>query len=333
MTGVEPLAAGVVGVGSMGKHHARVYNEIPGVELFGVTDADETAGKAVAAEYSTRFESIETIVESVDLVSVAVPTRYHYEVASKAIEAGVSVLIEKPFVQDPQKGRELIARTEENNVILQVGHVERYNPVIDVLQDVLADVTPVAASARRLGPPVSRDVRDDVVMDLMIHDIDIVCALFGDDVAGVTAIGACDGDYTDAQIEFEGGTLCSLTASRITQERIRDLSVTARECHVNVDFMDQSVHIYRHSDPSYHTENGDVRYSQQSIIERPSVNSDEPLKRELRSFVDCVRNGKTPRATGADGLHAMLIADEISDIAASRNLALEEVSVSDGRTI
>ncbi len=329
----EQLAAGVVGVGSMGRHHARVYNEIQGVELVGIADADEEAAAQVASTYGTSVYDLERLLGMVDLVSIAVPTRYHYEVASTAIDAGVSVLVEKPFVTDPEKGRELIDRAEAAGLTLQVGHIERFNPVVDVLEDVLANVEPIAASARRLGPPVSRDVKDDVVMDLMIHDIDIACSLFGGEVAGVTAIGACDGDYTDAQIEFDGGTLCSLTASRVTQERIRDLSVTARECHVNVDFMDQSVRIYRHSDPSYHTEDGDVRYSQESIIERPAVDSDEPLKRELRSFVDCVRDGSTPRTTGSDGLYAMLLADEISSIADSRTLALEEVSVGDRSTI
>ncbi|MDS0281790.1 Gfo/Idh/MocA family oxidoreductase [Haloarcula onubensis] len=329
----EPLSAGVVGVGSMGRHHARVYNEIQGVELAGIADADEETAAEVASTYGSAVYDLETLLDMVDLVSIAVPTRFHYDVASQAIEAGVSVLVEKPFVADAESGRDLIERAEDAGVTLQVGHIERFNPVVDVLEDVLANVEPIAASARRLGPPVSRDVKDDVVMDLMIHDIDIACSLFGDEVAGVTAIGACDGDYTDAQIEFDGGTLCSLTASRVTQERIRDLSVTARECHVNVDFMDQSVRIYRHSDPSYHTENGDVRYSQESIIERPAVDSDEPLKRELRSFVDCVRSGATPRTTGNDGLHAMLLADEISEIADSRTLALEEVSVGDRSTI
>jgi len=331
MTGA--LAAGVIGVGSMGSHHARVYNELQGVTLDGIADEDTDVARQVARSYGTDVYDLETLLARVDLVSVAVPTRYHYEVASRAIDAGVAVLVEKPFVDDPAKGRELIQQADRAGVTLQVGHIERFNPVVDVLRDVLASVDPIAASARRLGPPVTRDVEDDVVMDLMIHDIDIACSLFGDEVSGVTAVGACDGDYTDAQIEFDGGTLCSLTASRVTQERIRDLSVTARECHVNVDFMDQSVRIYRHSDPSYHTEDGDVHYSQESIIERPAVDSDEPLKRELRSFVDCVRNGSTPRTTGADGLHAMLLADEISDIANSRTLALEEVSVSDRSTI
>ncbi|WP_254270990.1 Gfo/Idh/MocA family protein [Haloarcula marina] len=329
----ETLAAGVVGVGSMGRHHARVYNEIPGVELAGVADADEVAAAEVAAEYSTGFADIGELLEVVDLVSIAVPTRFHYDVAMQAIEAGVSVLIEKPFVRDPEDGRELIDRAREVGVQLQVGHIERFNPVVDVLDEVLADLEPIAASARRLGPPVSRDVEDDVVMDLMIHDIDVICSLLDDDVAGVTAIGASDGDYADAQIEFAGGTVCSLTASRITQERIRDLSVTTRECHIAVDFMDQSMRIYRHSDPSYQTNNGDVRYTQESIIERPSIESDEPLKRELRSFVDCVRTGSTPRITGEDGLRALAIAREISDIAYSRDLAVEGVSIADGSTV
>jgi len=328
----DTLAAGVIGVGSMGAHHARVYNEIPGVELIGVSDADEATAAGVAEEYETDALSQSELLAAADLVSVAVPTRFHYDVATAAIDAGVSILIEKPFVRGAANGRELIERAADAGVQLQVGHIERFNPVVDVLNDVLADVEPIAASARRLGPPISRDVEDDVVMDLMIHDIDVVCSLF-EEVAGVTAIGACDGDYTDAQIEFADGTVCSLTASRVTQERIRDLSVTARECHIDVDFMDQSVRIYRHSDPSYHTEDGDVRYSQESIIERPAVESSEPLKRELQSFADSVREGTTPRITGADGLRAMSIASEISEIASSRRLGLEEVSVSDGSTI
>ncbi|QIO22816.1 Gfo/Idh/MocA family protein [Haloarcula sp. JP-L23] len=332
MNSTEPLAAGVVGVGSMGTHHARVYNEIPGVDLVGVADADPVSAAETAAEYGTSVADPSDLLQAVDLVSVAVPTRFHYDVAMEAIEAGVSVLIEKPFVRDLQNGQELIDRAAEVGVKLQVGHIERFNPVVDVLQDVLADVEPIAASARRLGPPVSRDVNDDVVMDLMIHDIDVVCSLFDDEVVGVTAVGACDGDYADAQMEFAGGTVCSLTASRITQERIRDLSVTTRECHVAVDFMDQSMRIYRHSDPSYHTENGDVRYTQESIIERPAVESDEPLKRELRSFVECVSDGTTPRITGEDGLRALSIARDISNVASSRNLGLEEVSISDCST-
>ncbi|GGN88337.1 MULTISPECIES: Gfo/Idh/MocA family protein [Haloarcula] len=332
MNSTEPLAAGVVGVGSMGTHHARVYNEIPGVDLVGVADADPVSAAETAAEYGTSVADPSDLLQVVDLVSVAVPTRFHYDVAMEAIEAGVSVLIEKPFVRDLQNGQELIDRAAEVGVTLQVGHIERFNPVVDVLQDVLADVEPIAASARRLGPPVSRDVNDDVVMDLMIHDIDVVCSLFDDEVVGVTAVGACDGDYADAQMEFAGGTVCSLTASRITQERIRDLSVTTRECHVAVDFMDQSMRIYRHSDPSYHTENGDVRYTQESIIERPAVESDEPLKRELRSFVECVSDGTTPRITGEDGLRALSIARDISDVASSRSLGLEEVSISDCST-
>ncbi|MBX0323175.1 Gfo/Idh/MocA family oxidoreductase [Halomicroarcula sp. F13] len=332
MNSTEPLAAGVVGVGSMGTHHARVYNEIPGVDLVGVADADPVSAAETAAEYGTSVADPSDLLEVVDLVSVAVPTRFHYDVAMEAIEAGVSVLIEKPFVRDPVKGQELIDRAAEMGVQLQVGHIERFNPVVDVLQDVLADLDPIAASARRLGPPVSRDVDDDVVMDLMIHDIDVVCSLFDDEVDGVTAVGACDGDYADAQMKFAGGTVCSLTASRITQERIRDLSVTTRECHVAVDFMDQSMRIYRHTDPSYHTENGDVRYTQESIIERPAVESDEPLKRELRSFVECVTAGSTPRVTGEEGLRALSIARDISDLATSRDLGLAEVSVSDGST-
>jgi len=329
----ETLDAGVIGVGTMGSHHVRVYNELPDVSLVGLTDADASAAAETAEAYGTQVYDVDELLRRVDLVSIAVPTRFHYEMASRAIAAGVAVLIEKPLVRDPQRGRDLIAAADNEGVPLQVGHIERFNPVVDVLEDVIEDLDVIAASARRLGPPVNRDVEDDVVVDLMIHDIDVVLSLLDAPVAGVTAVGACDGDYADAQVELEDGTVCSLTASRVTQERIRDLSVTARNCHIDVDFMNQAVRIYRHSDPSYHTDDGDVRYSQESIIERPAVESDEPLKRELRSFVDAVRTGSDPAIPGPEGLRALRIAQEISDIASSRTLSLREVNVGDVGTI
>lgn len=324
-----PLAAGVVGVGSMGVHHARVYGELPEVTLAGVVDEDETAAEAAAARFDTIPTDLDSLLDEVDVVSVAVPTRFHFDVATEAIDRGVDVLIEKPFVRDPEEGQELIDRAADAGVTLQVGHVERFNPAVDVLQDVLAERDIVALAARRLGPPVDRDLRDDVVLDLMIHDVDIASYLVDADVAGVSAVGAENGDYVDAQLEFEDGTVCSLTASRVTQDRIRDLGVTARDCHVAVDYVDRSIEVHRHSDPRYRVDDGDLAYSHESVIERPAVDGDEPLKRELRSFVEAAHDGTDPRVTGEDGLRAVTIAREISDVASSRDLARREVKTSE----
>ncbi len=325
-TMTERVRAGVVGVGSMGRHHARVYSELPSVELVGVTDVDPDSARSVAAEFDTRAVDREDLLARADAVSVAVPTRFHEEVAREAIEAGTHVLVEKPFVDDPEVGRSLLAEARERDLAVQVGHIERYNPAILALQDVIVEVDPIAFAARRQGPPVDRDSVDSVVFDLMIHDIDVVCSLAGEPVSDVSAAGAADGDHVVAQLEFESGHVASLTASRVTQQRIRDLAVTAEDCHVDVDYMDQSVQIHRHSLPEYVATDGDVRYRHESVIERPTVETGEPLKNELSSFAEAVQDGSEPRTTGEDGIRAVEIAAWIeSEVEASAETVPPEV--------
>ncbi|WP_459192004.1 Gfo/Idh/MocA family protein [Halosimplex sp. J119] len=304
----DRVRAGVVGVGSMGRHHARVYSELPSVELVGVADANPETAREVASEFDTQALDRGELLSRTDAVSVAVPTRFHEAVARAAIEAETNVLVEKPFVHDPEVGRELLVEAREQDLIVQVGHIERYNPAILALQDVMVEVDPIAFSARRQGPPVDRDTVDSVVFDLMIHDIDIVCSLTDEPVVDVSAAGAAAGDHVVAQLEFADGIVASLTASRVTQRRIRDLGVTADDCHVDVDYMDQSVEIHRHSLPEYVASDGDVRYRHESVIERPTVENGEPLKIELSSFAESVADGSEPRTTGEDGIRAAEIA-------------------------
>lgn len=333
MTDTELLRAGVVGVGSMGSHHARVYNELPNVELVGVADEDAERAESTANTYGTEAVPTDELLENVDVTSISVPTRYHHDVATSAMEQDVSVLVEKPFVDDEEQGKELIRMARDRDLTLQVGHIERFNPVVDVLADILPDLDVIAVAARRLGPPVDRDGNDDIVKDLMIHDIDLVLSLVERDLEAVSAMSARSKDHVAAQLQFSGDVVGSLTASRVTQEKIRDLSITARDCRVHVDYMDQSVEIHRHSSPEYETDNGDVRFRHESVVERPSVDSGEPLKRELRSFVDAVREGHDPKVTGADGLRALAVADQISDVATSRVHGRAEVNPSEVTTV
>ncbi len=329
----EQLTAGVVGVGAMGSHHARVYNELTDVELVGVADADEETATEVASKYGTESLEPDALFDRADVASIAVPTRYHHPVASSALEKGTSVLVEKPFVRDLDEGRDLIRQAREAGEVLQVGHIERFNPVVDVLSDLMADLDVIAVSARRLGPPVDRDGNDDIVMDLMIHDIDVVTSLIDRDLQSVAAMSARDEDHVTAQMQFSGDVVGTLTASRVTQEKIRDLAITARDCRVHVDYMDQSVEIHRHSDPEYRTDDGDVRFHNESIIERPSVDSGEPLKRELHSFTSAARNGDEPAVTGEDGLRAVSIADEIGTVAEEQSRSHTEVNPSEYGTV
>jgi len=308
-----PLTAGVIGVGSMGRHHARIYTELPSVSLGGVYDANPEVSGSVATEYGTQTYEIENLLESVDLVSVAVPTEYHYAVVKRCLEADTHVLVEKPFVKEIARGEELDRLATEKGLVLQVGHIERFNPATRVLADIIPDLDVVAIDIERLGPPVDRGGNDSVIMDLMIHDIDIVLSLLQEELSGITALAH---SRQHATVQFRlGDAVTSLTASRLTQQKVRRLSVTARSCRVNVDFIDQSIEIHRHSLPKYIEADGDVRYRHETIVEQPMVENGEPLKGELASFVDAVENGTEPLVTAADAIRALEVATRIESIA------------------
>lgn len=312
----EPqLPVGVIGVGDMGQHHARVYTETPGVDLVGVVDEDTERARSVATEYSTRELDRSTLFDRVEAVSIAVPTRAHASIAREAIDAGVGLLIEKPFVREPAVGRDLIERARERDVVLQVGHIERFNPAIRTLTDVLADLDVIAIDARRLGPPIDRDVDRSVAFDLMIHDIDILLSLLGTDPQSISAVGCRDNRHVTTTLQFGDGVVGTLTASRLTQQKVRECWITTSECLVVVDYIEQTVRIHRHSLPEYVESAGGVRYRHESITERPTVENGEPLKHELSSFTKAVKNGTEPVVTGVDGLRALELVRQIDTLA------------------
>lgn len=305
------ITAGVVGVGSMGRHHARVYRELPETTLVGVADANEGTAREAAETYETEAMSADDLLDTVDAVSIAVPTSYHYELARDAIERGVHVLIEKPFVETPESGRRLIDRARERDVTLQIGHIERFNPAIRALADIVPDLDVIAVDARRLGPPVDRELGTSTVLDLMIHDLDILLALLEGDPTVTSASSTADEQYVTAAVTDDDGVLGTVTASRVTQRKVRELSITAETCHVNVDYISQSVQIHRHSIPEYIEMNGDIRYRHENIVEHPTVDNGEPLKKELSAFAEAITEGSEPVVTGEDGLRALELAREI----------------------
>lgn len=304
---------GVVGVGAMGKNHARVYSELPGAALVGIADADVDRAEAVAGDFGTAPYAVDELIDRADAVSVAVPTEYHADVAGACIDAGTHVLVEKPFVDSPEAGRELVERAEAAGVTVQVGHIERFNPAVTELSRIVEDISPIAIDARRLGPPTDdeRSLDDDVVHDLMIHDLDVVRSLVGGEVADINALCTDDGQHANAQLRFDDGTVATLTASRVTQKKVRDLTITAEQCYVELDYLMQDLEIHRQSRPEYMKVEGNVRYQHEGITERPMIQSGEPLRYELESFVDAVANGTPPRVTGADGIRAVELADAV----------------------
>jgi len=306
----ELLQAGVIGVGSMGRHHARIYSALPNVSLVGVHDANEKQAMAVATEYGTTPRTQAELLRRADVVSIAVPTPYHYETVRDALSTDTHVLVEKPYVEQTERGRELATLAEENDLRLQVGHIERFNPATRVLTEIVPDLDIVAVDIQRLGPPVDRDGNDSVVMDLMVHDIDILLSIMDADIESIAAT-ARDERHANVQFEFEDSSVGSLTASRLTQQKVRQLSVTATSCRVNVDFIDQSVEIHRRSFPEYVESDGDIRYRHESVVERPMVESGEPLKAEIGSFLDAVREGAEPIVTASDAIRVLSVAEQI----------------------
>ena len=220
-----PVRVGVVGVGSMGRKHARVYRELADTELVGVADMDSEAAERVARKYETVAYDTDDLLGVADAVSIAVPTTAHAPVLQQCIDAGVHALVEKPFVDDLATGRELAAQAEEAGLTVQVGHVERFNPAVRTLMRVLPTLDVLAVDARRLGPPTNRELDGTVVSDLMIHDIDVVNAAVDARPGTLGATGAAGGNYATVQCVYEDDTVATFTASRVTRRKVRRLEI------------------------------------------------------------------------------------------------------------
>jgi predicted dehydrogenase len=304
--------AGVIGVGSMGRHHARVYRELPEVDLVGVYDVDHERAREVAEDHGTKPLSLDGLVETADVVSIVVPTEYHRDMADRAIEAGTDILVEKPLAPTAEEGGAIVDAAGEAGITLQVGHIERFNPAVRAVTEFLDELDVIAIEAQRQGPPVDREV-GGVVTDLMVHDIDVACSLLDGEVVDVEAHGTStdDGNYVTAVLTFEDGEVVTLTSSRVTAKKVRELAVTAEDCRVDIDYTSQDVTITRRTDPEYVAADDGLRFRSETLVERPTVNNGEPLKKELDAFVEAARDGTDPVVTGEDGLRTVELADRI----------------------
>jgi predicted dehydrogenase len=304
----------------MGTNHARVYAMLRGADLVGVADPDRSARERVAATYGVAsFASHEQLLGSVDAVSIAVPTREHVPIALACLAAGAHVLVEKPIAPDIASAERLVGAAQEAGRVLQVGHVERFNPAVTQAADAIAAERLLAIAARRLSPPTPH-VPEDVVLDLLIHDIDIAMHLAASEVRTVHAMGRADGrgelQLVMAQLAFRNGVLAGLTASKVTQERVRELDLTTDRSHVAVNYRTRDVLVYRKGQVSVLDQADRSRYRQEAVIERPSVVSAEPLYLELEHFLACVR-GAAPRVRPAEAVASLAVALRVRELAAA----------------
>lgn len=298
---------GVIGVGHLGQHHARVYTELLDARLVGVADVDEVRGHFVGENLGVPcYASMEDLIERQrpDALSIVVPTSLHYNIAKRALEQNIHVLIEKPVTTRPSEAEELLNIAAQKNLVLQVGHIERFNGAIRYITQTVRD--PLFLESKRIGPLSTRINDVGVVLDLMIHDIDIVLSLVPSEISRITATGCRVlteyEDIASAQITFENGAMAHILVSRVAEKRQRQLDVMERERHISVNYETQDVQVNRCvRDNKGITE----------IIERPVFPKSEPLKLELAHFVSCVREKRQPLVGIRDGKRALEVAIEV----------------------
>jgi predicted dehydrogenase len=299
------LRVGVAGVGYLGRFHARIYASMPDVELVGVADVNEKAAKEIAELHGCRaYTDARDLLGNVDAVSIVVPTVYHGQVAKPFLEHGVHMLMEKPIAPTYEESSELVKLAERAGVIFQVGHLERFNAGIMALAD--RALNPRFIEVHRLGPFVERATDVDVVTDLMIHDIDIVLSLVGSNIRSIAATGIPvlteHVDIANARIEFENGAVANVTASRVSNKKLRRIRVFGKEHYYGLDYIDQKLEMVRaEPDP-------DSGKWPRITTERLDIQPRPPLDTELEFFVRSVRTGTPPLVNGRVGLEALRVA-------------------------
>jgi predicted dehydrogenase len=309
------IRVGVIGVGSLGQHHARVYASLPGCELVGVVDADPARAAEIARKNRCKaFTSPKDLLGKVDAVSVAVPTAQHFEVGMAFLLAGVHCLIEKPISTELKEADALIAAGRVSKAILQVGHIERFNPAILALKEHRSE--PLFIEAHRLGPYSPRNTDIDVVLELMIHDLDIVLAFVGRKVERVDAVGlpvlSHTEDIANVRLAFEGGCVANLTASRVTTDKQRKIRIFTRDAYLSVDYLAKQVRIHRLKEGADPSQAGSlIGLARMVATETLKIRDEEQLKLELESFVEAIRTGSPPVVSGEDGRDAVALGLEI----------------------
>ncbi len=330
---MKTISVGVVGTGHLGSLHTKMYATMDFVELKGVYDVDATKAEQVAAQFGTKaYESLERLVEDVEALSIATTTKAHFDVARKAIEQGVHVLVEKPITETIGQARTLVETAEQKRVKLQVGHIERFNSAILALDQY--HPKPMFIESHRLAQFNPRGSDVAVVLDLMIHDIDLILSLVDSPVKRIDANGVAvvsdSVDIANARLQFENGCFANVTASRISQNKMRKMRLFQHDAYISVDFLQGSAEVFRlvdegdpHLKPTLMLGQIEQGTKKRLIIyEQPEIKEVNALQYELQLFVDSVRNGTEPPVTGHDGLQALEVAQEILQIIESQHLKI-----------
>ncbi len=316
---MDKIRVGVVGVGKLGRFHAQKYTANPDAELVGVYDASDETAEAVANEVGTRpYASLDELLREVDCVSVAVPTTLHHETGLLILNQGKHMLMEKPIAATSKEAGDLVDLAEEKDLVLQVGHIERFNPAVTALRDI--KMNPKFVEAHRLAPYSPRGADVSVVHDLMIHDIDVLLYMMGSDVVSVDASGVpvitSNTDIANARITFSGKRVANLTASRISLKRMRKFRIFQEDAYIAVNFEKKRAEIYRRVEPgtpkSIPVPGAPEAGFNVLVKKTRAKKNDDALARETSSFIDAVRDGSQPEVGGKAGTLALELAEEIT---------------------
>ncbi len=307
---LDTLRAAVIGVGYLGRFHAQKYAGLEGVDLVAVVDADRDRAEEVAAEVgTTAYTDFRQILDQVDLVSIVVPTQFHHSVAKACMEANCHILLEKPITQTVAEADELIELARERQLVFQVGHLERFNPAVMALEGVLNK--PQFIESQRLASFKPRGTDVNVVLDLMIHDIDIILSMVRSPIKLVNSVGvpvlSDEVDIANARLQFENGCVANVTASRVSREGVRKIRIFQADAYISIDYQARQIAIYR-KQPGLSMIPGLPNIS----VEQKSFEQGDALMAEVRSFVTAVKEGSAPVVSGEDGKRALELALQIN---------------------
>lgn len=310
----KKIRYGVIGAGHMGRYHINVLKGLPAVDFVGVFDVDPQAVQAAAEHFAVEpFAAQQQLLDSCDAVTVAVPTGDHFAVAAAALQSGVNVLVEKPLAATVEQAVELVEQAAAAKLILQVGHVERFNGAIQQIKHILD--RPRLVEARRLSPFNPRITDVGVVLDLMIHDIDIVLQLISSPLVSVHASGSPHitgfEDVAAAQLGFADGCLAVITASRVTDHKIRTLSISQPDGYIFLDYDTQDIRIHRSVNADYLLQQSQIRYSVASTMERVFIHHVNPLQQEIAHFLACIDGREEPIVDNRDDVRTLQVAHSI----------------------
>ena len=298
---MDQVRVGIIGVGYLGTQHARILSYLEEAELKGVADIDFKKAVEIGNRHGVAYyQNYEEMMGEIDAAIVATPTSEHHPISLNLLRNGKSVLVEKPITETVEQGEELVGEAKSSGLVLQVGHLERFNPAVEAVETMIRE--PRFIEVQRLGSFSARSLDIDVVLDLMIHDLDIVMALIKDEVSIIRASGihvlSDKIDIANARLEFKGGCVATLTASRVHQGKVRKLRIFEPTVYYSIDYIDQEVVVFPLD-------------RRQTDIKTLRIQKEEPLKKELRNFLDCIRLGKTSKVTGEEGLRALRLAHEV----------------------